>query len=438
MASWFEGEKRCAVCGLPSPQSELVSAGAWGASDLDGRTPEVVRSGFRWSVERCPHCGYCAPGIDEASRRAGLVVAAPAYQQLLAAASLPEPARRFLCSAMIAEKVDSWASKLVVDLCLQAAWACDDAGSAEAAADCRLQAAAALEALHKFGGQHHPRDRRADYVLLADLYRRAGRFEEAEGAALQAVPDKGFTLAGQLAKLELRLTLERDDRRHAQDEVVAGDEGGQAARDAARAEAFAVLESSPHGVRHGNLLRRVLAADPTLEREAVAAALWALLEEHPADIYSPARGLLRMTRFRDSTWRPQVPVPWEKDRAPVNAIPDKYRGTTVYAKVLVRLVEAAQDPEETVRFPELAEIMGITPKGQHMAKEVGHVLNEICEGEVNRGRPMLSALVVGSGGWPGAGFFECARTLGLLAPDDADERAFWEIELVAVREEWRG
>ena len=49
---------------------------------------------------------------------------------------------------------------------------------------------------------------------------------------------------------------------------------------------------------------------------------------------------------------------------------------------------------------------------------------------------MLSAVVVGVRGLPGAGFFECARTLGLLAPGDPDERAFWEIELAAVREEW--
>jgi hypothetical protein len=81
--------------------------------------------------------------------------------------------------------------------------------------------------------------------------------------------------------------------------------------------------------------------------------------------------------------------------------------------------------------------MGITPRGQHMAGEVGQLLNEICEDEVNRSRPMLAAVVVGSRGLPGAGFFECARTLGLLGPDDAGEREFWEYELAAVRESWR-
>ena len=45
-----------------------------------------------------------------------------------------------------------------------------------------------------------------------------------------------------------------------------------------------------------------------------------------------------------------------------------------------------------------------------MGTRVGYQLNEICKDQVNRGRSMLSALVVGANGRSGAAFFECART----------------------------
>jgi len=81
-------------------------------------------------------------------------------------------------------------------------------------------------------------------------------------------------------------------------------------------------------------------------------------------------------------------------------------------------------------------VMGVWHGGQAMGTKVGQALNEISEDEVRLGRPMLSAVVVGRSGRPGAGFFALARTLGRLSVA-GDEKEFWQAELSDVYRVWR-
>lgn len=84
-------------------------------------------------------------------------------------------------------------------------------------------------------------------------------------------------------------------------------------------------------------------------------------------------------------------------------IKDKYRGTTVYFQVLSELVRAAQY-RGTTKFQDIAVVMGLAIAGGHRGSDVGYILNEICEDEVNANRPMLSCVVVGVAGNVGEGF----------------------------------
>jgi hypothetical protein len=62
-------------------------------------------------------------------------------------------------------------------------------------------------------------------------------------------------------------------------------------------------------------------------------------------------------------------------------------------------------------------------------------LREVSVAEHRAGRPLLSAVVVLAGRkQPGAGFFDCARTVGVLT-DETDE-GFYEAELARVYREW--
>lgn len=116
---------------------------------------------------------------------------------------------------------------------------------------------------------------------------------------------------------------------------------------------------------------------------------------------------------------------------------DKYRGTKEYMLVYCEMLKAARY-EGTTTYQAIAQILNLPLTGSHMGREVGHFIGRISEDEVSRGRPMLSAVVVGVSGRPGPGFFDWARDLGRLEGDSKEaEQRFWEAEKAAVYDTWR-
>jgi hypothetical protein len=95
-------------------------------------------------------------------------------------------------------------------------------------------------------------------------------------------------------------------------------------------------------------------------------------------------------------------------------VPDRYRGTREYALAYSELIHAARTGG-MVTYAGIARLTGLPTQGNAMANEVGRLVGEISEDEVNRNRPMLSALVVEKdNGQTGRGFFKLARDLGKL------------------------
>jgi hypothetical protein len=119
-------------------------------------------------------------------------------------------------------------------------------------------------------------------------------------------------------------------------------------------------------------------------------------------------------------------------------VADKYRGSKEYLLVYCELINAARY-KGTTTYQAIAEIMGLPLAGNYMSKETGQMLGEIAEDESNRGRPMLTAVVVSSvSGLPGPGFFGLARHLGKLREESEEaERRFWEGETQAVYATWQ-
>lgn len=106
----------------------------------------------------------------------------------------------------------------------------------------------------------------------------------------------------------------------------------------------------------------------------------------------------------------------------------KYRGTKHYHLVMRELITAARY-RGTVTYQEIALIMGLPITGSRMGRETGQILGEISEDEHVSGRPMLSAVAVSVSGFPGKGFYVCARMVGEDPGKDRDaQRAFWERE----------
>ncbi len=118
-------------------------------------------------------------------------------------------------------------------------------------------------------------------------------------------------------------------------------------------------------------------------------------------------------------------------------VTNRYRGTKEYFLVHRELVTAAQH-EGTVGYIQVARILKIRQTGHHMASQVGQVLGEISEDEVQHGRPMLSALAVGTSGVPSDGFFQLAKGLCQLQDDSPEGRQrFWASTRKSLYELWR-
>ena len=87
-------------------------------------------------------------------------------------------------------------------------------------------------------------------------------------------------------------------------------------------------------------------------------------------------------------------------------------------------------------YQEIAQAIGLPTAGSYMGTQVGGVVGAVSENERKLGRPMLSAVVVGTSGKPGSGFLAWAKQLGYLKEGE-DEDAFWKNECKKVYEEWK-
>jgi len=285
----YESEDTCAVCGVVSEHTHLLSTNSYGAPDLDGRPPEMERSTIEWSIHRCPECGYCAPNIGQVIAGAAEVVNAQAYRQQLADSHMPYLAQSFLCCALVAEAQEGLvASRIAVANRLKAAWACDDARDAAAAADCRKQTAAAVRRIHQLDGRLFDRIFSGDEALLADLYRRSEQFGEADATAQVALVRAGTVLDRLVFELQLRLVAARDAGAHTFDEVTEHDDGAWEARGRKIiARGLAILAEHPDGLRYRAFEDRVQDADPSLHFQTVADFIWEVLKVHPNVAYDP-------------------------------------------------------------------------------------------------------------------------------------------------------
>jgi tetratricopeptide (TPR) repeat protein len=125
-------------------------------------------------VQRCPHCDYCAPSIEEGIDGANDLIGRETYKAQLGASDYPELARNFLCCSMLLENAGDYAE--AGRFAHQAAWACDDNQAVELAIECRLKA---FDFYSKAREQGQVIIEEGEEAFLADILRRSGRFEQA-------------------------------------------------------------------------------------------------------------------------------------------------------------------------------------------------------------------------------------------------------------------
>ncbi len=114
---------------------------------------------------------------------------------------------------------------------------------------------------------------------------------------------------------------------------------------------------------------------------------------------------------------------------------DQWMNTKEYVVTYSILVNAARH-HGFATYQEIAQANAWPLVGNYMSKLIGGVIGLISKNELEQGRPMMSAIVVGVSGKPGEGFYNWARELGVLA-EGQDEDAFWQNECEKVYEEWK-
>lgn len=116
--------------------------------------------------------------------------------------------------------------------------------------------------------------------------------------------------------------------------------------------------------------------------------------------------------------------------------------TALQKRMRAAMIEVALD-RTNITYTDFGARFGITPDMEFHFHELAGNIGAVSQFESERGRPMLSCLVVRADEkmMPGRGFFDLAFNLGRMkfTPDDADNRLKFQIsELRAVYEHWAG
>ena len=209
----------CGNCGTENRVIVVGSTNQMGPSDLDGRPGEMARSTLKYQVMECSKCHYCAFDLQEKPRSAAAkkAIASPMPGKTLA--------DRFARAAEIQAAESSVGGDfekrnayfVAGHLFLRAAWCCDDANEPERAVAFRRAGAKNFEAVISLAVKSHEEIEPEFLIMLCDIYRRTGDFENAKRTADEVLNYR--SLPQRMAKRQLELCREKKTDRHTLGEV---------------------------------------------------------------------------------------------------------------------------------------------------------------------------------------------------------------------------
>jgi hypothetical protein len=207
----------CSVCGHQSETMVIGSTNQFGASDLDSRPPEMMRSTIHYWLHECLGCGCCAVDLTRLDPRVSDVVRRPAFQAMRAGlGELSESARKFRTATFIACELGDYAGAFL--RALHEAWIHDDEGDSIRARAVRLDAVDFLHQVHRGGLRVYP-EIGADDLVTVDLFRRAGEFDRAAAICLQVLLAPCSPEVRTVLEFQRTLCDRRDADCHTMDEV---------------------------------------------------------------------------------------------------------------------------------------------------------------------------------------------------------------------------
>ena len=216
----FDKVRICAACGEESSQPWVASTSTWGGPDLDLRPAPMQGCIIDAYIHHCPSCGYCSWSLDDlvcdSVQLINKVISSESYRSQLSDTTLPEPARYYMCLAMIEEACENYAA--AGWSALSAAWLCDDVENSEAAVRCRKRAAELWEKALK-NGQKAVEEKGTGEIVMADVLRRVGEFDKAMEIANRGLREFPAAHIRKILRFEKKLARNHDTGRYNVDDV---------------------------------------------------------------------------------------------------------------------------------------------------------------------------------------------------------------------------
>jgi len=207
----------CSVCGHQSETMVIGSTNQFGASDLDSRPPEMMRSTIDYWLQECPSCGCCAVYLAKLDPRVPDVVRRPAFRAMREGlGELSESARKFRTATFIACELGDYSGAFL--RALHEAWVHDDEGDSIRARAVRLDAIDFLHQVHRGGLRVYP-EIGADELVTVDLFRRAGEFDRAAAICSDVLSKPCSNEVRAVLEFQRKLCDLRDAGCHTMDEV---------------------------------------------------------------------------------------------------------------------------------------------------------------------------------------------------------------------------
>ena len=219
MTTFRSARTICGNCKQESEQTILTSTNSFGAPDLDGRPPPMKRNTMSMWLQECPHCRLVCQRIDDPPQGVAVFVAEPRYLAVVNDGSVSDVTRKFRSWAYLASALKMASEEAFAHLHL--AWLADDENDPALAKAERSIAVAKLGVLRD-EGKLYPTQPGAAEVLLADLWRRNGEFDNAihEASRCASIAKQNRLL--RICALQTALAKRGDANVHATDEAEAG------------------------------------------------------------------------------------------------------------------------------------------------------------------------------------------------------------------------
>lgn len=207
MTTLYDSTVKCPNCGTLNTVYSIGSTNAFGPGDLDTRPPQMARGNILYGVESCTKCGLSAGSLGSVDKSGLAYFNSEEFRTRHDEVPFTDLAENYWTAHLLAIKAG--ALDEAIYHIIRAAWASDDRGKNDTAVKARE---IMLDTLKEHGEEPSyltPDEPLAGWLMLTDINRRAGRFEDAIRLA-RYVAENDNDIMGSLARLQIQLCINQD------------------------------------------------------------------------------------------------------------------------------------------------------------------------------------------------------------------------------------